>query len=124
MGLEMMAFRILPPNFGSSLYVWGSIISVFLTALTLGYYFGGVIADRRPRLAALGLVGRFVWPLNQLDAVRTRLCHRRDRRGQTSHGRFDPRLRLLDQIQDELIATSRFPCRAGTIREKIASEPT
>jgi spermidine synthase len=56
MCLEMMAFRILPPNFGSSLYVWGSIISVFLLGLTLGYFFGGMAADRRPYLAALGLV--------------------------------------------------------------------
>jgi spermidine synthase len=56
MCLEMMAFRILPPNFGSSLYVSGSIISVFLTGLTLGYFFGGLAADRRPYLAALGLV--------------------------------------------------------------------
>jgi spermidine synthase len=56
MCLEMMAFRILPPNFGQSLYVWGSIISVFLTALTLGYFFGGLAADRRPRLTSLGFV--------------------------------------------------------------------
>ncbi len=56
MCLEMMAFRILPPNFGSSLYVWGSIISVFLLGLTLGYYFGGVAADRWPFLSSLGLV--------------------------------------------------------------------
>jgi spermidine synthase len=56
MCLEMMAFRILPPNFGDSLAVWGSIISVFLTGLTLGYFFGGMAADRRPHLAALGLV--------------------------------------------------------------------
>jgi spermidine synthase len=56
MCLEMMAFRILPPNFGSSLYVWGSIIGVFLTALSLGYYFGGLAADRWPHLHLLGLV--------------------------------------------------------------------
>jgi spermidine synthase len=52
----MMAFRILPPHFGSSVYVWGSIISVFLTALTLGYFFGGITADRRPYLASLGSI--------------------------------------------------------------------
>lgn len=67
MCLEMMAFRILPPNFGSDLYVWGSIISVFLTALTLGYFFGGIAADRRPHLAALGgvvlLAGLLVPPI-------------------------------------------------------------
>ena len=71
MCLEMMAFRVLPPNFGSSLYVWGSIISVFLTALTLGYFFGGIAADRRPHLAALGLVifcsGLLVPPIPHLQ---------------------------------------------------------
>src|SRR5207244_4641307 len=56
MCLEMMAFRILPPNFGGSLDVWGSIISVFLTGLTLGYFFGGLAADRRPHLSSLALV--------------------------------------------------------------------
>jgi spermidine synthase len=71
MCLEMMAFRVLPPNFGSSLYVWGSIISVFLTALTLGYFFGGIAADRRPQLGALGLVvfcsGLLVPPIPHLQ---------------------------------------------------------
>src|SRR5438034_2742114 len=71
MCLEMMAFRVLPPNFGSSLYVWGSIISVFLTALTLGYFFGGIAADRQPYLAALGLVilcsGLLVPPIPRLQ---------------------------------------------------------
>jgi spermidine synthase len=56
MCLEMMAFRILPPNFGDSIYIWGSIISVFLTALTLGYFFGGLIVDRQPHLTLLGFV--------------------------------------------------------------------
>jgi spermidine synthase len=71
MCLEMMAFRVLPPNFGSSIYVWGSIISVFLTALTLGYFFGGIAADRRPHLAALGGVilcsGLLVPPIPHLQ---------------------------------------------------------
>ena len=71
MCLEMMAFRILPPNFGDSLPVWGSIISVFLTGLTLGYFFGGLAADRRPYLAALGLsvllAGLLVPPIPRLQ---------------------------------------------------------
>src|SRR5258708_5499600 len=71
MCLEMMAFRVLPPNFGSSLYVWASIISVFLTSLTLGYFFGGVAADRRPYLSALGFVvllaGLLVPPIPRLQ---------------------------------------------------------
>lgn len=54
MSLEMMGFRILIPNFGGDIYVFGSIIGVFLAALSLGYYAGGRVADRFPTLALLG----------------------------------------------------------------------
>lgn len=53
MGLEIVGSRILAPYFGSSVYVWGSLISIFLAALSLGYYFGGVAADRWPRPGVL-----------------------------------------------------------------------
>ncbi len=56
MALEILSSRLLAPQFGSSVYVWGSIISVFLAALSLGYYFGGRLADRQPRLEVLGRV--------------------------------------------------------------------
>jgi predicted membrane-bound spermidine synthase len=48
MGLEIVGSRILAPTFGNSIFVWGSLISVFLAALSAGYYAGGLIADRRP----------------------------------------------------------------------------
>jgi spermidine synthase len=41
MGLEIVAGRLLAPAFGSSIYVWGAIIGVFLAALSLGYLVGG-----------------------------------------------------------------------------------
>ena len=41
MGLEILAGRVVAPQFGSSIYTWGSIIAVFLAALSLGYHFGG-----------------------------------------------------------------------------------
>jgi spermidine synthase len=41
MGLEILAGRMVAPVFGSSIYTWGSIIGVFLTALSLGYARGG-----------------------------------------------------------------------------------
>ena len=56
MGLEILAGRIVAPQFGSSIYTWGSIIGVFLAALSLGYHYGGKRAARRasrPRLARL-----------------------------------------------------------------------
>ncbi len=54
MALEILASRILAPYFGNSVYVWGSIISVFLASMSLGYFWGGRLADRHPSLAALG----------------------------------------------------------------------
>jgi len=41
MGLEILAGRMIAPQFGSSIYTWGSIIGVFLAALSYGYYRGG-----------------------------------------------------------------------------------
>lgn len=57
MALEINASRILAPYFGTSLFVWTSIIGIVLLALSLGYYFGGKIADRFPEARMLfGLI--------------------------------------------------------------------
>lgn len=56
LGLEIVASRVLAPYFGNSVYVWGSLISVFLLALSIGYWLGGELADRRPNLGTLGLI--------------------------------------------------------------------
>src|ERR1700675_4938436 len=56
MALEILGSRVLAPSYGSSVYVWGSLISTFLTALALGYGFGGRLADRRPSAAVLSVI--------------------------------------------------------------------
>lgn len=56
MSFEILGSRVLAPNFGSSVFVWGSLISVFLTGLSAGYYLGGRIADRDPSSKKLGLM--------------------------------------------------------------------
>lgn len=56
MALEMAGSRVLAIHFGSSIYVWGAIIGVFLAALAGGYYTGGIIADRRPTFLLLTLL--------------------------------------------------------------------
>ena len=56
MGLEMAGSRVLATHFGSSIYVWGAIISVFLAALATGYYSGGIIADRKPTFLLLNVL--------------------------------------------------------------------
>jgi len=63
MALELLGGRILAPYFGNSIYVWGSIISVFMLSLALGYLIGGYISLARPslgRFAALFLLGAIV----------------------------------------------------------------
>ena len=46
MGLEIVATRVLAPFLGNSIFVWGSVISVVMVALSLGYWLGGEVADR------------------------------------------------------------------------------
>ncbi len=46
--VEVTATRILAPYFGNTIYTFSSIIGVILSALSLGYYSGGKLADRRP----------------------------------------------------------------------------
>lgn len=47
MSFEMAASRILAPTIGSSTYIWTSVIGVIIAALSLGYWLGGKLADRR-----------------------------------------------------------------------------
>ena len=54
--LEIIASRVLAPFFGNSVFVWGSLISVFLFGLSLGYFWGGILADYRPTFKVLALI--------------------------------------------------------------------
>jgi len=51
MTIEMLGARILSPYFGGSLSVWGSIITVFMVALSVGYLVGGRLSTRTPNAA-------------------------------------------------------------------------
>ncbi len=53
MGLEIIGSRVLAPYFGNSIFVWGSLISVVLAALSLGYYWGGQLSTRSPSFVGL-----------------------------------------------------------------------
>jgi len=54
MAIELLSGRILAPNFGNSIYVWGGIITVFMMALSVGYLAGGQFSTRAPNRAKLG----------------------------------------------------------------------
>lgn len=56
MSLELLGGRVLAPYFGSSIYVWGSIITVFMLSLALGYLFGGRLSLHRPSLSRFGII--------------------------------------------------------------------
>jgi spermidine synthase len=56
MALEIAGSRVLAPHFGSSIFVWGSLISVVMAALSVGYYWGGWLSTREPSYAKLILL--------------------------------------------------------------------
>lgn len=53
---EIIGSRIVSPYIGTSTYVWTSLIGVILGALSLGYWLGGKLADRKPDLKILAFV--------------------------------------------------------------------
>lgn len=56
MSVEMLGGRILAPYFGSSVYVWGSLIFTFMVGLSLGYGIGGRLSVKYYGRGALALL--------------------------------------------------------------------
>jgi len=56
MSVELLGGKILAPYFGSSIYVWGSIITAFMLALSFGYALGGLYSKRAPNMQKFGIV--------------------------------------------------------------------
>jgi MFS family permease len=63
MVVEVLGSRVLGPFFGVGLFVWSALLAVTLGALALGYFFGGLLSDRRstPRLLPTLLIIAGVW---------------------------------------------------------------
>lgn len=56
MSLELLGGRVLAPYFGSDIYVWGSIITIFMLSLSLGYLLGGRLSLRHPSMRRFGYI--------------------------------------------------------------------
>ena len=56
MSSELLGGRILAPNFGSSIFVWGGIITVYMLALSLGYLLGGQWSLKKPGFRKFGIL--------------------------------------------------------------------
>lgn len=54
MGIELLGGRILAPYFGSSIHIWGSIITIFMLSLSIGYLLGGKLSMRNVSLKIYG----------------------------------------------------------------------
>ena len=54
--LEMVGSRVLAPYLGTSIVVWTSLIGIILGSLSVGYWWGGRIADRNPSYKVLSLI--------------------------------------------------------------------
>ena len=56
MGIELLGGRILAPYFGSSVHIWGSIITVFMLSLSFGYLAGGKLSTKKVSLKLYGSI--------------------------------------------------------------------
>jgi spermidine synthase len=58
MAVELMSARMMAPYFGSSLFVWATVLAVTLGGLTIGYFLGGVISqnERKDKLLLITLL--------------------------------------------------------------------
>lgn len=56
MALELLGGRALGPYFGSGIYVWGAIITLFMLSLSIGYLIGGSLSATKPSLQKLSAI--------------------------------------------------------------------
>lgn len=70
--IEVTATRILAPYFGNTIFTVSSVIGVVLGGLSLGYYIGGILADKNPKFSIFfflifisGIFSLLIWALSK-----------------------------------------------------------
>jgi predicted membrane-bound spermidine synthase len=56
MATELCGSKLISPYFGSSLYVWASVIAITLGSLAAGYFFGGRLSLKENKVQVLRLI--------------------------------------------------------------------
>ena len=51
--VELLSGRLIAPFFGNSIYVWGSVIFIFMLGLSIGYLLGGIYSRYKPSVPRL-----------------------------------------------------------------------
>jgi spermidine synthase len=79
MAAELIASRIMAPLFGSSVYVWGIVLSLTLLALSLGYFAGSALFGRIKNklqfvLLCLTGIGFSLLIMPSIGQIQIRLC--------------------------------------------------
>jgi spermidine synthase len=71
--LEIVGSRVYAPYLGTSIYIWTSLIGIIMGSLSIGYYFGGILADRGASYKTLSkiifLAGCFVLLTNIIKHI-------------------------------------------------------
>lgn len=66
MGVELLSSKIIAPYYGTSLYVWASVLGFTMGGLASGYFIGGLLSEKK-QVSVKGLMwlfcisGFFVW---------------------------------------------------------------
>lgn len=69
---EIAAARAIAPHFGTSIIVWTNVIGIILVALSIGYWVGGRLSERRPDERLLGTIIALAGLLLIIPAFATR----------------------------------------------------
>ncbi len=69
---ELVGSRILGPFMGTTIFVWTSLIGIILGSLSIGYWLGGHLADKKPKI---DILSKIIF-LSAVSIIFTTIIHR------------------------------------------------